>query len=80
LHFLLKTGCPVCLRFTIDSCNKKDQLPGVTHIFQKPDSEKEIKRWGGHLQIEEPARLYRIPDGFEHHNEIGQAVKTELIN
>ena len=48
LLFLFKTECPYCLRHTADYAAKAD-LPEVTQIFIKPDSEEEIRSWTKYL-------------------------------
>jgi peroxiredoxin Q/BCP len=82
LHFLLKTECPVCLRYTQDYFSKAETLPDVEQIFIKPDTEKEIEAWSDNLSEEfnklpiyrDPdaklADQFKIPDGYEFHNQI----------
>ncbi len=82
LHFLLKTECPVCLRYTQDYFSKAETLPDVEQIFIKPDTEKEIEAWSENLSDEfikfpiyrDPeaklADQFKIPDGYEFHNQI----------
>ena len=85
LHFLLKTECPFCLKYT----NQYDQLaattPDVIHLFIKPDSEKDIRSWVKKLVkldgVKYPtiyrdpgaklAKRFDIPDGYQFH---GQSV------
>ena len=64
LHFLLKTECPFCIRHTQEYLQKAASVPGVVHIFLKPDSEDEIKAWAGKLPAEELTKfpIYRDPD------------------
>lgn len=85
LHFLLKTECPYCIKYTRDYASLSDKNPGVVHLFLKPDSDDEIKQWAIKLGQEElkdlpviyrdpDARLaneFRIPDGYKFH---GQSV------
>jgi peroxiredoxin Q/BCP len=93
LHFLLKTECPVCLRYTMEYFNNQDQLEGVKHVFIKPDTEQEIKEWAGHLKTEELDQLpifrdpdaqlaakLMIPSGYEFHNEIVHYPALVLID
>jgi peroxiredoxin Q/BCP len=83
LHFLLKTECPVCARFTHEYAENAHQLPNVVQVFIKPDTEEEIRQWTGRLSSEdlERFRIYRdpgaqlakefnIPDGYEFHNQV----------
>jgi thioredoxin-dependent peroxiredoxin len=85
LHFLLKTECPYCLRYTHEFAKLAAESPDVVHIFLKPDSAAEIKQWASHLDKadlkELPkvyrdadaklAKQYRVPDGYKFH---GQSV------
>ena len=85
LHFLLKTECPYCLRYTQSYAKESLDSPDVTHIFLKPDSTEEIKKWASSLDTKvlekapviyrDPdaklAKAYDIPDGYEFH---GQSV------
>lgn len=47
LHFLLKTECPYCMRYTHDYAALAEKNPGVLHVFLKPDSAAEIEAWAG---------------------------------
>ncbi len=49
LHFLLKTTCPYCLRHTHDYTTRAAEVPGVRHIFIKPDTDEEIAAWALNL-------------------------------
>ena len=85
LHFLLKTECPYCLRYTREYAQLAAKTPDVVHVFLKPDSESEIKAWVSHLDAnglktlptvyQDPnaklAKQYGIPDGYKFH---GQSV------
>lgn len=64
LHFLLKTECPYCLRYTRDYATRSASVTNVIHIFLKPDSETEIKEWATKLGEETAplANVYRDPD------------------
>lgn len=82
-HFLLKTECPFCLRYTQEYASKADKVPGVVHVFLKPDSAEAIVKWMdklGQRDLEalptiyrdEDARLARalgVPDGYAFHGE-----------
>lgn len=81
LHFLLKTECPLCLRHTRDYAKKSAGDTNIVHVFLKPDSDEEIKRWAGKLGEDaagpviyrDPearlARDYNIPDGYKFHGQ-----------
>jgi peroxiredoxin Q/BCP len=85
LHFLLKTECPYCMRYTHDYAALAETTPDVVHVFLKPDTAMEIKAWAGKLSKEglkdlpviyrDPdaalATQYQIPDGYKFH---GQSV------
>jgi thioredoxin-dependent peroxiredoxin len=83
LHFLLKTECPLCLRFTNDYFTKSAKLPNVVQVFLKPDSVEEIKKWAAKMPEAERARrpiyrdaeaklakAFKIPDGYKFHGEV----------
>ncbi len=82
LHFLLKTECPLCLRYTMEYAEKAPSVAGVVHVFLKPDSPEEIDAWAAKLNgaaaalpifHDEGARLakaYDVPDGFKFHGEV----------
>ncbi|MGE0482287.1 MAG: YHS domain-containing (seleno)protein [Phycisphaerae bacterium] len=79
LHFLLKTECPYCAREVRDYAERSTALPGVTHVFIKPDSDAEIAAFAAKLDPavrESPiyrdaddqlAKAFEIPDGFAFH-------------
>jgi peroxiredoxin Q/BCP len=83
LHFLLKTECPYCLKYTHDYAKLAETTPDIIHIFLKPDSVKETREWLSHLDkkdLEELPQIYRdadaklakqylIPDGYEFHGQ-----------
>lgn len=83
LHFLLKTECPFCLKYTHEYSVLAENEPGVTHLFLKPDSESEIKVWAGKLTKDDlkdlpkvcrdpDARLadqFKIPNGYKFHGQ-----------
>ena len=65
LHFLLKTECPFCLRYTHDYSVLAEKNPEVVHVFLKPDSEAEIKSWAEKLDkndLKNLPKVYRDPD------------------
>ena len=83
LHFLLKTECPVCLRYTHDYAALAENTPDVIHVFLKPDSDEDIRAWAESLDEkglhglpriyrDVDAKLavkYRIPDGYKFHGQ-----------
>ncbi|MFO1001297.1 MAG: redoxin domain-containing protein [Planctomycetaceae bacterium] len=83
LHFLLKTECPVCLRYTHDYAALAEKTPDVVHVFLKPDSEDDIRAWAESLDEkglqslpkiyrDVDAKLavkYRVPDGYKFHGQ-----------
>ncbi|MGV3607245.1 MAG: TlpA family protein disulfide reductase [Planctomycetaceae bacterium] len=83
LHFLLKTECPYCLRYTHDYAASSNARQDVVHIFLKPDSAAEIKKWASHLDqkgLKKSPMIYRdadaalaeafdIPGGYAFHGE-----------
>ncbi len=85
LHFLLKTECPYCLKYTNQYAQLAATTPDVVHLFIKPDSEQEIRAWAKKLVkiegIKQPtiyrdagaklAKRFGIPDGYQFH---GQSV------
>ena len=85
LHFLLKTECPFCLKYTNEYFKLASNNTDVMHLFLKPDSADEIKAWAGKLSHDDlknlpviyrdpDARLaeeFGIPDGYKFH---GQSV------
>lgn len=85
LHFLLKTECPYCMRYTHEYAKLADKNEDVLHVFLKPDTEEEIKAWIKGLDkkgLSELPKIYRdvdanladkfrIPDGYKFH---GQSV------
>lgn len=85
LHFLLKTECPFCLKYTNQYAQLAATTPDVIHLFIKPDSEKDIRAWARKIVkidgVKQPtiyrdagarvAKLFDIPDGYQFH---GQSV------
>ncbi|MBL8816352.1 MAG: redoxin domain-containing protein [Planctomyces sp.] len=85
LHFLLKTECPYCLRYTHDYAALAEKNSEVVHVFLKPDSEGDIQKWAESLDrqgLMDLPKIYRdpgakiagqfkIPNGYKFH---GQSV------
>lgn len=83
LHFLLKTECPYCIKYTNDYAKLAGTTPDVAHLFLKPDSADEINAWAGKLSqadLQESPVIYRdpgaklakefgIPDGYKFHGQ-----------
>lgn len=83
IHFLLKTDCPYCLRYVQEYAVQGDRVPGVEHVFVKPDSEAEIAAWKAKLPatVAAATTIYRDPDaklaerlgvpgGYKFHGEV----------
>jgi len=72
LHFLLKTVCPLCMRHTHEYAIREHEVPGIYHVFLKPDSDEEIESWAVKLderypELADDARwkppvIYRDPE------------------
>lgn len=65
LHFLLKTECPFCLKYTHDYSVLAEKNPDVVHVFLKPDNEAEITSWSEKLNkndLKDLPKVYRDPD------------------
>ncbi|CAN5429937.1 hypothetical protein BH09SUM1_BH09SUM1_04420 [soil metagenome] len=79
LHFLLKTECPFCIKFTKEYSAKAAEFAGVDQVFIKPDTEDEIKAWA--TKVENPGLpVYRdadakladtlgVPNGYAFHKQ-----------
>lgn len=90
IHFLLKTECPYCLRYTRNYAKSAEGTADVVHLFVKPDTAEEIKAWAAHLDAkglkETPAiyrdpdaklaKAFKIPDGYKFH---GQSVHYPAV-
>ena len=61
LHFLLKTECPFCMKHTHDYTEKAATVPGVVHVFIKPDTQEDIAKWARPAGPD-AATIYRDPD------------------
>ncbi len=79
LHFLLKTECPFCLRHTHTYLEKASEMPEVTQVFLKPDTEAEIRKWATDIAKDSPiyrdadaalAKAYGVPDGYKFHGQV----------
>lgn len=92
LHFLLKTECPYCLRHTRDYAEKSVGDARVVHVFLKPDSEEDIKKWAARL-ADDPAapviyrdpeaalaKAFQIPDGYKFHGQSVHYPATVLLD
>jgi peroxiredoxin Q/BCP len=85
LHFLLKTECPYCLKYTREYAKLASKNTDVLHLFLKPDNADEIKAWAGKFgpdDLKDLPVIYRdpdarlanefgVPDGYKFH---GQSV------
>ena len=85
MHFLLKTECPYCLRYTHEYAKLAAKSPDVVHVFLKPDSAADIKQWASHLDKADLKNLpniyrdadaklaqqFKVPNGYKFH---GQSV------
>lgn len=93
LHFLLKTECPICLRYTREHFKRSAELPDVVPVFLKPDRAEEIRSWVGKLGDDankqpviyrDPdaalARRLQIPDGYAFHGEQVHYPALVLLN
>lgn len=83
LHFLLKTECPVCLKNTREHAKAAATQTDVVHVFLKPDSPEEIRRWSRGINpgsstnrvtiYRDPnatlAKRFQIPGGYHFHGE-----------
>lgn len=81
LHFLLKTECPLCIRYTHDYAKLAAGDSRVVHVFLKPDTDAEIKAWAAKLGDDaakltiyrDPeaalAKSFNIPDGYKFHGQ-----------
>ena len=80
LHFLLKTECPYCLRYTHDYLQNASADSNVVHIFLKPDTQEEIRSWATKLKGESAtiyrdpdaqlAKAFKIPNGYRFHGQV----------
>lgn len=80
LHFLLKTECPYCLKYTHEYASRASETPGVIHVFLKPDEPAEIQKWMTRLEGSRPtiycdaggkvAERYKIPGGYKFHGQV----------
>lgn len=85
LHFLLKTECPYCLKYTREYASRAAEVAGVVHVFLKPDEPAETLKWMAKIapsEAGEPqpiiyhdpgARLaeqFKIPGGYKFHGQV----------
>jgi peroxiredoxin Q/BCP len=85
LHFLLKTECPYCLRYTHEYALLAEKDSESVHVFIKPDTDEEISKWAVGLDktalarspiiYRDPnarlAKAFKVKDGYRFH---GQSV------
>lgn len=78
LHFLLKTECPFCLKHTHTYMRRAAEVPGVVHVFIKPDTDEEIRSWAKDMPKDSVihrdagaalATRMGIPDGYAFHGQ-----------
>ncbi len=83
LHFLLKTECPYCQKYTREYAKLAATTPDIVHVFIKPDSVEAIKSWTEGLNkegLDKLPKIYRdpdakladrfgIPDGYRFHGQ-----------
>ena len=83
LHFLLKTECPHCLKYTHDYAVLASKQAEVINVFLKPDSPFEIKAWPKKISKDglpelppkyrgpgaKLAEQFEIPDGYKFHGQ-----------
>jgi peroxiredoxin Q/BCP len=84
LHFLLKTECPYCLRYTYEYAVLAEKQPDVEHVFLKPDTVDDIRKWSERMDetgLKDQPKIYRdadaalakafdIPDGYKFHGQV----------
>ena len=94
LHFLLKTECPYCQRYTRAYAAEATATPGVVHVFLKPDSPKDILAWTAKFnqtELNTMPRIYRdpnarlagqygVPDGYAFHGQVVRFPAIVLLN
>ena len=78
LHFLLKTECPFCLKHTHTYMRRAAEVPGVVHLYIKPDTDAEIRSWAKDMPKDSVihrdadaalAKKMGIPDGYAFHGQ-----------
>ena len=83
LHFLLKTECPFCLKYTNEYALLAEATPEIVHLFIKPDSADAIRAWAKRLDkagLSKFPKIYRdpgallakrfgIPNGYKFHGQ-----------
>lgn len=93
LHFLLKTECPFCLRYTNEYFKNIDSLKNVVHVFIKPDEAYEIKSWAEGLPKDilnkvpiyrdlnaQLAKKFNVKFGYHFHEQIIHYPTLIIIN
>jgi peroxiredoxin Q/BCP len=84
LHFLLKTECPYCLRYTREYAVLAEKQKDVVHVFLKPDTMEDIRKWSEQIDdngLKDQPRIYRdadaalakaydIPSGYKFHGQV----------
>ena len=84
LHFLLKTECPFCMRLTHEYTARAGEVPGVIHVFLKPDEPAQIMKWLADTKFSPAttrptiyqdaggklADQYQIPGGYKFHGTV----------
>lgn len=90
LHFLLKTQCPYCLRFTGEFKLKGQTIPDLVQVFIKPDAEEDIAKWSSKVSNgapviyqDEEAKLadrFGIPGGYKFHGQEVHYPATILLD
>ncbi|MBL8995659.1 MAG: redoxin domain-containing protein, partial [Spirochaetia bacterium] len=89
-HFLLKTQCPYCLRFTSEYKLKGAAIGGLVQIFIKPDAEEDISKWSSKVSNGAPviyqdndaklADRFGIPGGYKFHSQEVHYPATILLD
>jgi peroxiredoxin Q/BCP len=94
LHFLLKTECPYCLKHTRTYIERAAEVPGVVHVFLKPDATAEIQKWLNGVKPPEGtlrpviyqdaggkiADQFKLPGGYKFHGQITHYPALILID
>lgn len=84
LHFLLKTECPVCLRYTHETFQGGKSEPDLVQVYIKPDEAAETEKWLAKIPKDQAGAvppIHRDPDaalaanlgipgGYQFHGEL----------